>query len=341
MVKKAYLFHKTKDNEVECDLCSHRCRIAPSKFGICGVRKNKEGELVTLVYGELITAHADPIEKKPLYHFMPGTSAYSIATIGCNFRCGFCQNWQISQASKRKEEVYSEKFLSPAEIVNEAKKHDCQSISYTYTEPTIFFEIAYDTAKLAKEQGLANTFVTNGYMTQEALEKIKPYLDACNVDLKSFRDEFYKKVCKAHLEPVLESIRNMKEMGIWIEITTLVVPEQNDSDEELKDIAEFITSIDKDIPWHISRFHPDYRFSDSKPTPMETMQKAVSLGKEAGLRYVYMGNVYGESDVTLCPNCGKSLLVRRGFWLMENNIVDSKCRFCGQPIAGIFSNEGG
>jgi pyruvate formate lyase activating enzyme len=336
MVKKAYLFHKTKNKEVECDLCSHRCRIAPSKFGICGVRKNKDGELVTLVYGELIAAHADPIEKKPLYHFMPGTTAFSIATIGCNFRCGFCQNWQISQASKRKEEVYSEKSLSPEEIVANAKKNGCQSISYTYTEPTIFFEIAYDTAKLAKKQGLANTFVTNGYMTREALEKIKPYLDACNVDLKSFREDFYGKVCKAHLEPVLESIKNMKEMGIWIEITTLVVPGQNDSDEELKDIAEFISSIDKDIPWHISRFHPDYQYSDSKPTPMKTMQKAVSLGKKAGLNYVYLGNIYGESDVTVCPNCGKKVLVRRGFWLMENNINDSKCRFCGEPIAGIF-----
>jgi len=336
MVKKAYLFHKTKNNEVECDLCSHRCQIAPSKFGICGVRKNKEGELVTLVYGELIAAHADPIEKKPLYHFMPGTTAFSIATIGCNFRCGFCQNWQISQASKRKEEVYSEKSLSPEEIVSEAKKHNCQSISYTYTEPTIFFELAYDTAKLAKEEGLANTFVTNGYMTREALEKIKPYLDACNVDLKSFRDEFYKKICRAHLDPVLESIKNMKEMGIWIEITTLIVPDQNDSDEELKDITEFIAGIDKNIPWHISRFHPDYQFSDSEPTPMETMEKAHNLGKEAGLNYVYMGNVYGQSDITVCPNCGKNVLVRRGFWLVENHIEDSKCAFCGQPIKGIF-----
>lgn len=336
MVKKAYLFHKTKNNDVQCDLCSHRCLIAPSKFGICGVRKNKDGELFTLVYGELIAAHTDPIEKKPLYHFMPGTSAFSIATIGCNFRCGFCQNWQISQASKRKEEVYSEKSLSPDEIVSKAKKQGCQSISYTYTEPTIFFEIAYDTAKLAKKEGLANTFVTNGYMTREALEKINPYLDACNVDLKSFREEFYKKVCKARLEPVLESIKIMKEMDIWIEITTLVVPDQNDADEELRDIAEFISSVDKDIPWHISRFHPDYQYSDSEPTPMKTMQKAYSLGKEAGLHYVYLGNIYGESDATVCPNCGKNVLVRQGFWLSENNLDDSKCRFCGEPIAGVF-----
>jgi pyruvate formate lyase activating enzyme len=267
---------------------------------------------------------------------MPGTTAFSIATIGCNFRCGFCQNWQISQASKRKEEVYSEKSLTPEEIVDQAKKNGCQSISYTYTEPTIFFEIAYDTAKLAKKEGLANTFVTNGYMTQEALEKIKPYLDACNVDLKSFREDFYRKVCKAHLGPVLESIKNMKEMDIWIEITTLVVPGQNDSEEELKDIAEFISGIDKDIPWHISRFHPDYQYSDSKPTPMETLQMAVSIGKEAGLNYVYLGNVYGESDVTVCPNCGKNVLVRKGFWIKENNMDGSKCGFCGKPIAGVF-----
>jgi len=321
MVRKAYLFHKTKKDNVQCDLCSHRCLIASSKFGICGVRKNKGGELYTLVYGELIAAHIDPIEKKPLYHFLPGTSAFSIATIGCNFRCGFCQNWQISQASKRKEEVYSEKSFTPEEVVAAAKKNNCRSISYTYTEPT---------------EGLANTFVTNGYMTREALEKIRPFLDACNVDLKSFREKFYQKVCKAHLEPVLDSIRVMKEMDIWIEITTLIVPGQNDSDEEMKDIAGFIAGIDKDIPWHISRFHPDYKYSDLKPTPLSTMRKAYSIGRDAGLNYVYLGNVPNESDTTVCPYCGKGVLVRSGFWLKEKNISDSKCDFCGKPIAGIF-----
>ncbi len=336
MVKKAYLFHKTEKNKVQCDLCSHRCQIAPSKFGICGVRKNKDGDLYTLVYGELIAAHVDPIEKKPLYHFMPGTSAFSVATVGCNFHCDFCQNWQISQASKRKEEVYSEKSVSPEDIVAEAKRSGCQSISYTYTEPTVFFELAYDTAKIAKQEGLANTFVTNGYMTREALEKIRPYLDASNVDLKSFREEFYQKICKAHLKPVLDSIRNMKEMDIWVEVTTLIVPGQNDSDEELQEIAEFISDVDKDIPWHISRFHPDYEFNDSQPTPLETMKKAYSLGKKAGLKYVYFGNVSGESDTTVCPKCGKNVLSRRGFWLIENHISDSKCLFCGEPIAGVF-----
>jgi len=336
MINKAYLFHKTKNDEVQCDLCSHRCRIAPSKFGICGVRKNKQGELYTLVYGELIAAHVDPIEKKPLYHFLPGTSAFSIATVGCNFQCEFCQNWQISQASKRKEEVYSERSFSPEEIVAAAKKNNCQSISYTYTEPTIFFEYAYDTAQIAAKEGLANTFVTNGYMTREALEKIRPFLDACNVDLKSFRDKFYRRVCKAHLEPVLDSIRIMKEMDIWIEVTTLIVPGQNYSDEELKDIAGFISGLDKDIPWHISRFHPDYKYSDLKPTPLSTMKKAYSIGRSAGLNYVYLGNIPNESGTTVCPHCGRDVLVRSGFWLIENNISDSKCGFCGEPIAGVF-----
>jgi pyruvate formate lyase activating enzyme len=336
MLKEALLYRSLERPRVVCDLCSHRCEIAPEKYGICGVRQNREGKLFTHVYGEVIAAHVDPIEKKPLYHYLPGSTAFSIATIGCNFRCPFCQNWQISQRSKRKGNAGSSKFFSPEEVVRAAKDQGCQSISYTYTEPTVYFEFAYDTAKLAKKEGLGNSFVTNGYMTPEALEIINPYLDACNVDLKSFSETFYQEMCKAHLEPVCASIRAMKTLGIWVEITTLIIPAQNDSDEELTEIARFIVDVDPDIPWHISRFHPDYNFTETSATPVETLRKAYSIGKKEGLRYIYIGNVLGESENTRCPNCGASLIQRTGFYIQKNKIVEDKCSICGHRIAGVF-----
>lgn len=330
------LYEGIGGGKVRCNLCAHRCSIADAKFGICGVRENKGGKLYTHVYGEVIASHIDPIEKKPLYHFSPGSSAYSIATAGCNFKCGFCQNWQISQLNKRDNPKIPGKSLSPEDIVSQAKAAGCRSISYTYTEPTIFFEYAYDTAKLAKAQGLYNSFVTNGYMTKEALEAIRPYLDAANVDLKSFRPDFYKKICNAQLEPVLDSIKNMKEMGVWVEVTTLVVPGVNDSDKELKDIAEFLVSVDKDIPWHISRFHPDYEYRDCKATPVETLKKAEKIGREAGLRYIYIGNVVGESENTNCYSCRELVIMRSGFLAKIVGLNGSNCAECNAKIAGIF-----
>jgi pyruvate formate lyase activating enzyme len=291
MKKQAMLYNKINDNYVKCYLCPHNCKIAESKFGICGVRQNIEGNLYTHVYGKVIATHVDPIEKKPLYHFLPATNSYSIATPGCNFKCGFCQNWQISQYNSNKIFKYDGLEMSPEDIVKAAILNNCKSISYTYTEPTIFFEYAYDTAKIAKMRNLKNVFVTNGFISKEAIDKIKPYLDAANIDLKSFRDEFYKKVCKARLEPVLETIKTMHKKGIWIEITTLVVPEQNDSEEELNDIAKFIAGISKDIPWHISRFHPNYQFSNIEATPIETIKMAEEIGKNHGLKYIHLGNV--------------------------------------------------
>ena len=226
--------------------------------------------------------------------------------------------------------------LLPEDVVLAAKNYGCQSISYTYTEPTIFYEYAYDTAKLAKEAGLANIFVTNGFMTKEALETIKPYLDACNVDLKSFREEFYKKVCKAQLQPVLDSIRLMKRLNIWVEVTTLVVPGENDGEDELRDIASFIAETDPDIPWHISRFHPNYEYTETQATPLETLRQACAIGKKEGLRYIYVGNVLGESEDTLCPSCGKTLIRRSGFSISDYKIKDSACAFCGNHVAGVF-----
>jgi pyruvate formate lyase activating enzyme len=336
MMQEAMLYKKVEDQKVACYLCNHHCQIADTQFGICGMRQNQTGNLYTYAYGEVIAANIDPIEKKPLYHFLPGTTSFSIATPGCNFRCDFCQNWQISQASKRKDQGLSNEKLLPEEVVREAKANGCQSISYTYTEPTIFFEYAYDTSILGKKEGLFNVFVTNGYMTTEALETIAPYLDACNVDLKSFQEDFYKNICRGHLEPVLESIRCLKRLNIWVELTTLVIPEMNDSEEELSQIARFISEVDVNIPWHISRFHPDYKLTDSQITPLETLNKAYSLGRKAGLRYIYIGNIPGESPQTVCPSCNQSLIRRRSFWVLENNLRDSRCPRCGEHVAGIF-----
>jgi pyruvate formate lyase activating enzyme len=336
MIREAMLWAPADGRRAACALCSHRCVVAPSKRGVCAVRENRDGKLVTLVYGEVIAAHVDPIEKKPLYHFFPGSKALSIAAPGCNFRCAFCQNWQISQAPRRKGGDLRGQPFSPEEIVREAKAQDCRSISYTYTEPTIFFEYAYDTARLAKLAGLANNFVTNGYMTGEALEAIRPYLDAANVDLKAFKEETYKEVCGARLEPVLESIRRMRDMGIWVEVTTLVVPGMNDSPEELTAIAGFIAGVDPDIPWHISRFHPDYEYTEAVPTPVKTLRAAYEIGKKAGLRYLYVGNIRGEPEDTVCPNCGRVLIRRQEFFVAENKLAGRTCPFCASPIAGVF-----
>ncbi|UCC94553.1 MAG: AmmeMemoRadiSam system radical SAM enzyme [Candidatus Omnitrophota bacterium] len=335
MKKEAMLYEKLGENKIHCYLCSHHCRIGPSGFGICGVRQNIDGVLYTHVYGEAIAHHIDPIEKKPLYHFFPGSEAYSIATVGCNFKCGFCQNWQISQVSYRDGLLEDGYALTPEKIVQEARKHGCKSISYTYTEPTIFFEYAFDTAYLAKQEGLYNNFVTNGYMTKETLEAIHPYLDACNVDLKSFREEFYRDICKAHLQPVLDSIRLMKKLNIWVEITTLVVPGQNDSDTELANIAQFIASVGKEIPWHITRFHPNYQFTDQAPTPLETLKETLKIGKQYGLRYIYLGNVSLESDIH-CYNCRKPVIKRTYSHVEKVNIKQGKCSFCGTKIDGVW-----
>jgi pyruvate formate lyase activating enzyme len=336
MIKEAMLWRSQEGSKIGCFLCAHRCQVAAGQFGVCGVRENQKGKLFTHVYGEVIAAHIDPIEKKPLYHFLPGTTSFSIATVGCNCRCPFCQNWQISQVTKKDKRFGDGRALSPEEIVRVARAQGCRSISYTYTEPTIFFEYAYDTAHLARNAGLANVFVTNGYMTDEALRTIHPFLDAANVDLKSFREETYKKICGAKLQPVLDSIRLGRELGIWVEVTTLIVPDLNDGDQELGDIARFIASVSPEIPWHISRFHPDYEYDQARATPLETLQRARRFGKEAGLNYIYIGNVWGESENTDCSRCGQTLLRRRGFSVEENKVKGGKCSFCGAPVAGVF-----
>ena len=336
MMKEAMFWEKLDGTNGQCHLCAHECKISESNFGVCRVRQNIQGVLYTMVYAQVVATNIDPIEKKPLYHFLPGSISYSIATVGCNFKCGFCQNWQISQASGRDGDISSRRQLMPEHIVAEAKKHNCASISYTYTEPTIFFEYAYDTARLARAAGLRNVFVTNGYMTRRAIETIKPYLDAANVDLKSFSDDSYRKTCKARLQPVLDTIVAMHELGIWQEVTTLVIPDENDSDEELEEIAGFLARIDNSIPWHISQFHPDYKFDGHVATPIETLRRAKEIGQRAGLRYIYLGNVR-EGTNTNCHQCQELVVERRYMGLNELRLKNGHCPACGAKISGVWS----
>jgi pyruvate formate lyase activating enzyme len=333
----ALFSEQKKNNIVKCNLCPHYCLIQEGKLGTCAVRKNVGGKLYSLVYGKTIAYHVDPIEKKPLFHFYPGSKIYSFATAGCNFRCDFCQNWDISQITKGKEGRIIGEEKTPEQIVNEAIKLGCKSIAMTYNEPTIFFEYAYDTCVLAKKKGLKTVFVSNGYITKEAIDKICPVLDANNIDLKSFSDEFYKKFCGAKLQPVLDAIKHYYNKGVWLEITTLIIPGENDSDKELNQIAEFIASVDPNIPWHISRFHPDYNMRDKMWTSSETLHKAYKIGRKAGLKYVYVGNIPGDKlENTWCPKCDKLLLGRYGFEITENNVEKGRCRFCSEEIKGFF-----
>jgi pyruvate formate lyase activating enzyme len=338
VMKEAMFYEKLDDNLVNCNLCSHRCRkIADSKRGVCGVRENRDGTLYSLVYGKAVARSVDPIEKKPLFQFLPGSRAYSIATVGCNFRCDNCQNYDISQLPKVRGTIVGED-VQPEEIVLAAKLSKCESIAYTYSEPTIFFEYALDIAKHAQKEGVKNVFVTNGYITPEALREISPYLDAANIDLKSFSDEFYRKNCGARLEPVLDSIRLYKSLGVWIELTTLIIPTLNDSEEELRKIAEFIKEVGEDIPWHITQFHPTYKLIDQPRTPVTTLRRARQIGLEAGLRYVYEGNVPGENgENTYCHKCHKMLIHRLGYRIIENKIKNSACPYCGAEIDGVHN----
>lgn len=335
MLHDALLYDRLGDGVVHCNLCAHRCRILDDRRGICRVRENKNGALYTLVYGNLIAENVDPIEKKPLYHFMPGTKAYSIATPGCNFRCSWCQNWQISQMP-RQMEMPERRRRIPESVVNEALRTSSKSIAYTYTEPTIFFEYSYDTAKLAKEAGLKNVYVTNGFMTREMLDMIQPYLDAANVDIKAFRDETYRTLMGGRLEPVLASCKIMKEMGIWLELTTLIVPDVNDDPDELKALAGFILEeLGPETPWHLSRFYPQYKMQDRQATQESTLYKTKEMGEALGLDYVYIGNLFGPSN-TYCKHCNNELISRRGYAIRVVGLDrEGKCLQCNTALDGV------
>ncbi len=332
----AMMWEKREGEHVQCLLCPWQCVISEGQTGVCRVRRNVGGQLYSLNYSRLCAVNEDPIEKKPLFHFQPESLSFSVACVGCNFQCDFCQNWQISQMARTEGRIAGQ-GTTPENIVAHAKHEDCQSMSYTYTEPTIFYELAYDTSVLAHEAGLKNVFVSNGYISLKALAAIEPYLDAINVDLKSFTEEFYHKRCHARLEPVKESLRWLAKSRIWLEITTLVIPGQNDSEKELQNIAEFIArDLGPQVPWHVSRFHPDYQMQDTPATPMSTVEKALTLGKQAGLRYCYGGNVLGHpSENTYCYHCGRSLIERWGFSIRKNDVVGGKCPGCGTVIDGV------
>jgi pyruvate formate lyase activating enzyme len=356
---EARFYEREPDGRVLCTLCPHDCRIAEGGRGACGVRYAHGGKLYTLVYEKVVAREVDPVEKKPLYHFYPGSVAYSISTVGCNLRCSFCQNWQISQWPKERLPKHLESATDPAGepicpqlaqlerdiagepvtpqgVVHAARMTGCASIAYTYTEPTIFYELAYDTAVLARERGIKNIFVTNGFISEAPLRQLATVLDAANVDLKFFKDENYRRISRARLQPILDAIRLYHELGVWVEVTTLVIPGINDSDAELTQIAEFLCSVSPAIPWHVIQFYPAYKMADHPPTPLATLRRAREIGLKSGLHYVYEGNVPGEGgENTYCHSCRTLLIERYGFYLRANRIRAGCCPECGARIDGV------
>jgi len=334
-MKKAILYEKLKDNKVRCEACCHHCLIPDKETGICGVRQNIDGDLYLLVYGRAISVNIDPIEKKPLFHFLPGQKTFSLGTMGCNFACDFCQNWEISQIPRNLDLIHTGEEWELKKIVKYCKDNEIPIIAYTYNEPSIWVEYALDTMKLAKKEGIKNIWVSNGFMSEKSLNLIAPYLDAINIDLKSFSNNFYQKICKGQLNPVKENIKKIWKMGIWEEVTTLIIPRVNDSEKELKQIAKFLVKISKDIPWHISAFYPCYKMLDMISTPEETLISAYKIGKKVGLKYVYTGNISNSNyESTFCPKCNTLIIERWGMEVLENNLKNGKCPKCKTKIEG-------
>ncbi|MAG50835.1 AmmeMemoRadiSam system radical SAM enzyme [archaeon] len=334
-MKEASYYKKLKNKIVQCQLCPRFCTIKEDSKGNCGVRINKNGNLYSLVYEKPCTVHVDKIEKKPLYHFLPVTNIFSIATAGCNLHCLYCQNWEISQC---KPEEISHLDLTSEEIVKKAIEEKCKSISYTYTEPTIAIEYFLDIAKLARKNKLKNIIVSNGFINKEPLKDFCKYLDAANIDLKSFDDKFYKELTTASLKSILNTLKILKENNVWLEITNLIIPKKNDNIEEIKKMCTWIKdNLGENTPLHFSRFFPMYKMLNIKPTPKETLLKAKEIALKTGLKYIYIGNINIEnSENTYCSKCKKLLIERMGFTISQNNIKNGKCT-CGKKISGIWS----
>jgi len=335
-MKEAMFYEKLDKMKVQCHLCPNNCIILHGKRGSCRVRENQAGKLYSLVYGLPCTVGIDPIEKKPLFHFLPGTSTYSIATPGCNLHCKFCQNWQISQKGPDEVDCFK---MDPEEVVANAIKNKCKSISYTYVEPAIFYEYVLDTARLARKAGLKNILVTNGYINQEPLKKLYKYIDAANIDLKGFTEEFYRDVCAGHLKPILDAIKTIHKMGVWVELTTLLIPTMNDDPDLLKKQCDWIKKeLGTKVPLHISRFFPYYKLAHLYPTPPETLLNAYNIAKGSGLKYVYVGNIQMENtEDTACPKCSKTIIKRSSYFTVtQNKVKAGKCSYCKAKIDGVF-----
>jgi len=335
MIREARLY-KTDGEIVTCSLCAHRCRIASGRTGKCGVRENRDGVLYTLAWGKVSAEHVDPVEKKPLFHFLPGSLTYSVATVGCNFTCLHCQNYSLSQSGPVIERVPYQ-YREPEHIVANAVRRGCKSISYTYSEPTVFFEFAYDCACLARDRGLKNIFVSNGFMSPEAAEMLVPVVDGINIDIKAFTDDFYKSTCGGRLQPVLDNVRYFSGHGVLVEATTLIIPGLNDTEDELTALAEFIAGVNTDTAWHVSAFRPTYKMTDRPSTSAAILLRAQEIGFAAGLKYVYIGNVRGGGgEDTVCPACGQTVISRYGFAVRENLLDQGACPSCREPIAGFW-----
>ncbi|MDD4894767.1 MAG: AmmeMemoRadiSam system radical SAM enzyme [Candidatus Omnitrophica bacterium] len=334
-MKEALFYQKLKNKVVQCKLCPRECIISSGKRGFCGVRQNHDGVLFTLVYAKPVSMHVDPIEKKPLFHFLPGSSAFSVATVGCNLKCKFCQNWEISQRSPEEVEYMN---LQPQDLIKKVEEAASPTIAYTYTEPTIFYEYMLETARLARQKGIRNIMHSSGYINEEPLRKLCKYLDAANIDLKGFTDDFYAKMSEATLGPVLRSLKILRQEGVHVEITNLILSGYNDDKESITAMCLWIKeNLGADTPLHFSRAFPMYKLNMINPTPIDTLEKARGIAIDCGLKYVYIGNVGGNpAESTYCPNCNKILIRRVGYMVMESDLEDGKCKFCKENIAGIW-----
>ncbi|MCM8809583.1 MAG: AmmeMemoRadiSam system radical SAM enzyme [Candidatus Omnitrophica bacterium] len=333
--KEASFYKKLENKLVQCFLCPKNCIIPPGKYGFCRARKNIDGSLYSMGYSNPCAVAIDPIEKKPFFHFLPGTYTFSIASAGCSLRCKFCQNWEISQVTPEETRNIN---LSPEKVVEYAIKYKCPSIAYTYSEPVNFYEYMLDTAKIAKSKGIKNIVHTAGFINPQPLENLCKYLDAVNVDLKGFNNKFYRNICEGELEVILNTLKILKKNKIWIEITNLIIPGYNDKPEEIRNMCIWIKkNLGENVPIHFSRFHPRYLMLHVPSTPVETLESAVKIAKDVGLKYVYIGNVENSQyENTYCPKCGKILIKRRGFFVLENNIKNGRCNFCKTKIEGVW-----
>ncbi|MFH1626450.1 MAG: AmmeMemoRadiSam system radical SAM enzyme [Pseudomonadota bacterium] len=334
-LKEVIYYEKLGDQRIQCKVCPKECKIADLERGYCGNKENRGGKYYTLVHSRPCAIHVDPIEKKPLFHYLPSTPALSLATAGCNFECKFCQNWNIAQF--RPEQVKSY-HVTPEGMVGIAKRENCPTIAYTYSEPVVFYEYMYDIAELAKKQGIGSVMISNGFINKKPLVKLCEHLSAVKIDLKAFTERFYRESCSGELRPVLDTLETLREIGIWYEIVVLIIPTLNDSEQEIREMSLWIKNkLGPDVPIHFSRFHPAYKIRNLPPTPVRTLERARKIGRETGLNYVYIGNVPGhEGESTYCPKCGKVPIRRVGYTMLEMNLKSGKCGYCNNPIPGVW-----